>query len=112
MFAFAALSQATHWFDSHKGAAGSVQSVSARHSTQDPGLPVQNREVPVPEHGADEPQRHPRSVHVLESVGLQATPQPVHWVALVATQVGTPLRSQHTWSVEQPPESVGSHAVH
>jgi len=111
-FAFAAPSQATHWFDSHRGAVGSVQSVSARHSTQDPGLPVQKRAVPVPEHGAEDPQRQPRAVHVLERVGLQPTPQAVHWVGLVATQVGTPLRSQHTWSEEQPPESVGSQAPH
>ena len=112
MFALATPLQATHWFESHRGAAGSVQSSSARHSTHEPGLPVQKRDVPVPEHGADAPQRHPRDVQVFASVGLQATPQPVHWLALVAMHVGTPLRSQHSSSLVHPAESVGSHAPH
>jgi len=112
VFAFAAPLQATHWFDSHKGAAGFVQSVSARHSTQAPGVPVQKRDVPVPEHGADAPQRQPRALHVFESVELQATPQAMHWLALVAMHVGNPLRSQQSWSEPQPAESNGSQAPH
>jgi hypothetical protein len=89
-----------------------VQSVSARHWTHEPGDPVQKRVVPVPEQGADVPQRHPRDVQAFETVGSQATPHPVHWLALVAVQVGTPLRSQHSSSVVQPAESEGSHAPH
>lgn len=112
MFALTTPLQATHWFEAHRGAVGSVQSVSARHSTHEPGVPVQKRAVPVPEQGAVVPQRHPRPLQVFASVGLQATPQPVHSLALVPTHVGTPPRSQQSSSAAQPAESVGSHAPH
>ena len=89
-----------------------MQSPSARHSTHEPGDPVQKRAVPVPEQGAELPQRHPRPVQVFASVGLHATPQPVHSLALVPTQVGTPPRSQQSSSAAQPAESAGSQAPH
>ena len=105
-------SQATHWFDSHKGAAALLQSVSARQATHEPGVPVQKSDVPCPEQGPDAPQPHARAVHVFESVGLHVTPQAVHSLALVATQVATPPRSQHSWSEVQPAWFVGLQLPH
>lgn len=50
--------QATHCPPSQSGAAAEVHSASVRHSAHVPGLPRQNRVVPVPEHAAVVPHAH------------------------------------------------------
>jgi hypothetical protein len=98
---------------SHRGAAALPQSPSLRHSTHAPGDPVQNFSVPVPEHWAPLPQRHPRFEHPFASVELHAVLHAVHCEALVPAHVGTPvLSSQHSSLLEQPAESDGLHAPH
>jgi hypothetical protein len=103
---------ATHLLPWQSGAPALVQSVSEPHSTQAPGLPRQKRVVPVPEHGAPVPHRHPRFVQVFASVALQPEPHEAHDATLVPMHPGTPEVSQQRLEVEQPPLSEGSHAAH
>jgi hypothetical protein len=73
---------------------------------------MQNREVPVPVHGAEAPHWHPRSAQVFATVGLHATPHAVHCVGVTAAQLATPLFSQQSSLLAQPSELVGSQAPH